>query len=146
MPDPKTTMWWKDRHGNTITEEVNTVVDARDMVGLAGYPWIIMAANPQLSNSLIALYLERCDIEGVARSESWIQRRRWMFRRVPEGNANGPRRDADGSEALALRIIREDPKTSAPTLSYLLKNEYGITRSPSWIRKHRVAAAVLDAP
>jgi hypothetical protein len=135
----KTTMSWTDWRGNKITEQVNTVADARNVVGLAGYPWIIMAANPQLSNVLIERYLEQCGIDGVERSRSWIQRRRWMFRRVPQGNAKGPRADIDGNEARALRIMREHPKLSAPQLSYLLE-EHGIKRGATWVRTHRVDA------
>lgn len=42
---------WTDWNGKTV--KVNTVADARDFEGMAGYPWIIMAANPQLSNTVI---------------------------------------------------------------------------------------------
>jgi hypothetical protein len=38
----KITMSWMDFRGNKITEEVNPIADARNVVGLAGYPWIII--------------------------------------------------------------------------------------------------------
>jgi len=54
-PD-KITVPWNDGHGNKTTLEVNMVADARDVIGLAGYPWLIVAANPQLSNFVIERY------------------------------------------------------------------------------------------
>jgi hypothetical protein len=132
----KATLWWEDWRGNKTTVDVNLVADARSVVGLAGYPWLIIAANPQLSNELIERYLRVCGIEGVERSKSWIQRRRWMFRRVEPGNTNGPTHDLDRNQARAVRIMRENTNLSARQLSRLLK-ENRIIRSREWVRKHR---------
>jgi hypothetical protein len=132
----KTTMFWTDWGGNQRTEEVNLVADARSVVGLAGYPWLIIAANPHLSNAAIERHLSYCGIDGVERSLSWIQRRRWMFRTVEPGNTNGPRSDPDGKQVRAVRIMRENTNLSARQLSRLLK-ENRIIRSREWVRKHR---------
>jgi hypothetical protein len=134
-PDKATMPGW-DLRGNKITVEVNLIADARGVVGLAGYPWIIMAANPQLSNVLIERYLGNCGIDGAERSLSWIQRRRWMFRTVEPGNTNGPKSDTDGNQARAVRIMRENTNLSARQLSRLLR-ENRIIRSREWVRKHR---------
>jgi hypothetical protein len=93
----KITRSWTHWLGHTVTEEVNLVADARNVEGLAGYPWIIMAANPHLSNAAIERYLAECGIDGVERSLSWIQRRRWMFRRSP--GRNGAKPNIDGNHA-----------------------------------------------
>jgi hypothetical protein len=112
------------------------VADARNVVGLAGYPWLIIAANPQLSNVSIERYLRHCEVDGAERSLSWIQRHRWMFRTVETGNTKGPRADPDGNQARAVRIMRDNPNLSARGLSRLLKDNR-IIRSREWVRKHR---------
>ena len=117
-------------------KEVKTVADARDIEGLAGYPWIIIAANPHLSNTAICNYLGECGIPGVERSPSWVQRRRWMFR---SGSSPGAGRaaDLDGKQSRALTIMQAHPEMSVRRLVYLLK-ENGIKRQREWVRKHRV--------
>jgi hypothetical protein len=131
----RTAVSWTDWHGGTV--EVNMIADARSFVGMAGYPWIIMAANPQLSNAVLDRYLRDCGIDGAERTPSWLQRKRWMFRRVPAGNTNGSTVDRDGKQARAVRIMREHPKMSLRQLVYLLK-ERGIIRKREWVRTHRV--------
>jgi hypothetical protein len=132
----RSTISWTDWRGNKITEEVNLIADARHVVGLAGYPWKIMAANPQLSNVLIERYLRHCGIPGAERTASWIQQRRRMFRTVETGNTIGPRSDADGNQARAVRIMRDNPNLSARQMVRLLK-ENGIKRGRDWVLRHR---------
>jgi hypothetical protein len=132
----KAELFWTEWDGKRKTVDVNLVADARNVVGLAGYPWLIMAANPQLSNVLIERYLGNCGIDGAERSLSWIQRHRWMFRTVEPGNAKGPRPDADGNYARALQIMWDHPTVSNCKLVHILK-EHRIKRSREWIRKHR---------
>jgi hypothetical protein len=132
----KTTMSWTHWRGHEVTEEVNLTADARNVAGLAGYPWVIIAANPHLSNAAIERYLASCGIDDVERSLSWIQRRRWMFRSVEPGNTNGPTPDLDRNQARAIKIMRENPNLSARKLSRLLKDNR-IIRSREWVRKHR---------
>ncbi|SRR6266851_3292788 len=132
----KITRSWTDWRGNKITEEVNLIADARKVVGLAGYPWIIIAANPHLSNAAIERHLGSCGVDGAERSLSWIQRRRWMFRTVEPGNTKGAIPNLDRNQARAIRIMREHTNLSTRQLVYLLK-EKGIKRSREWVRKHR---------
>lgn len=128
---------WTDYNtGKTVN--INTVADARDIEGLAGYPWIIMAANPQLSNAVIDRYLSNCGIDGAERTQSWLQRKRWMFRRVQPGNHAGGTPDRNGNQARALRIMRENPRLSIRQLVHVLADN-GITRAREWVRKHRVS-------
>jgi hypothetical protein len=130
-PD-KITVPWTDGHGNKTPLEVNMVADARDVVGLAGYPWLIIAANPQLSNFTIWLYLANCGIDGVERPLGWIQRKRWMFRQSSDIAPKGAKSNRDGNYARAVRIMREHPNVSSRRFK-----ERGIKRSREWVRKHR---------
>jgi hypothetical protein len=130
----KAELWWTDWDGKKKTVDVNLVADARNVVGLAGYPWLIIAANPQLSNVLIERYLANCGIDDVERSLSWIQRRRWMFRR--SAKKNGAKPNLDGNHARAIRIMRDYPTVSNCKLVHILKKQR-IKRSREWIRKHR---------
>jgi hypothetical protein len=130
----KITMSWTHWLGHEVTREVNLVADARNVVGLAGYPWIVIAANPHLSNADIGRYLATCGIDGVERSLSWIQRHRWMFRR--SANENGAKSNLDGNYARALQIMWDHPTASNCELVRILK-EHRIKRSREWVRKHR---------
>jgi hypothetical protein len=132
----KITRSWTDWRGNKITDEVNLIADARNVVGLAGYPWIIIAANPHLSNAAIERHLASCRIDGAERSLSWIQRHRWMFRRSADIESNGAKSNLDGNHARAVRIMRENPTLSSRRLVHVLK-EHRIKRSREWVRKHR---------
>lgn len=132
----KITMSWTHWRGHEVSKEVHLIADARNVVGLAGYPWIVIAANPHLSNLDIERYLATCGIDGAERSLSWIQRRRWMFRTVKPGNANGPRSDVDGNYARALQIMWDHPTVSNCKLVHILK-KHRIKRSREWVRQHR---------
>lgn len=120
----------------TFAVEVNLVADARDVIGLAGFPWIVIAANPQLSNDKISWFLATCGVVGAERSAGWIQRHRGMFRRTKQHPPGGTAADADGNYARAVQIMREHPTVSARQLVRNLK-EHGINRSREWVRKHR---------
>jgi hypothetical protein len=133
----KGTMTWEDGHGRKVTREVRLTIDVRDFEGLAGYPWLVMAANPLLSGPDILRFLElKADegLVGVERNRSWIARRRWMFQR--NDNLPGTRPNADGKDARALTIMEEHPTLSARKLSQLLK-ENGISRGKDWVQKNR---------
>jgi hypothetical protein len=130
----KITMSWEHWLGHKVTREVHLVADARNVVGLAGYPWLIMAANPHLSNADIERHLATCGIDGAERSLSWIQRRRWMFRR--SANRNGATSNLDGNYARALQIMWDHPTVSNCKLVHILK-EHRIKRSREWVRQHR---------
>jgi hypothetical protein len=137
LENGKALMAYEKPSGGCEAVEVNLIADARDVVGLAGFPWIVIAANPQLSNEKISWFLATCGIEGVERSSGWIQRHRGMFRRVRQQPAGGCKADADGNYARAVRIMREYPTESARRLVYILK-EQRIKRSREWVRQHRV--------
>ena len=62
------------RTGKKIKYRVD--VDARQFQGRAGMPWIIMAANVDMSiNNL----LEVMAAHGYERTRGWVERRRWIF-------------------------------------------------------------------
>ena len=113
-------------------------IDARNFHGLAGMPWLIMAANTDLSlNELLDVMAEY----GYERTRSWVSRRRWMFaadyvRGAPVRKAGGVR-NADGKEAWAFQIMDEHPHASARELARLLRKS-GIKRSKDWVLKNRV--------
>jgi hypothetical protein len=133
----KETLHWTDGHGRKVTREVRLTLDIRDFEGMAGYPWLVMAANPHLSGPDILRFLRlKADegLEGAERNPSWIARRRWMFQRA--SNLPGTQPDADGKDARALSTMREYPTLSARKLSRLLK-EKGIDRSREWVRRFR---------
>jgi hypothetical protein len=130
------TISWEDYLDRKRSIKVNQVVDARSFEGMAGYPWIIMAANPHLSNREMELALSECGGDDMERSESWIQRRRWMFRRSVDIARNGATPNRDGNYARALQIMRGHPTVSNCKLVHILK-EHRIKRSREWVRKHR---------
>ena len=116
--------------------EVNLVADARDIVGLAGFPWIVLAANPHLSNEKIYWFLATCGIDGVERSSGWIQRHRWMFRRASQHPHNTVGRPRDRDHIRAVEIMKANPTVSAGQLVWALK-ERGIKRSKTWVLQNR---------
>src|ERR1017187_8287795 len=83
----KTSMYWTDWRGNEVTRDVNQVINVRDFVGTPGYALLLVAANTNLSVGDILRYFG-CD--GVGRSRSWIQRRRWLFQQPDTNNGTGP--------------------------------------------------------
>lgn len=121
--------------GKRQSREVNYVLDIRDYRGRAGYPWLVIAANPQLS--VYALWLWLLSEGGKnERGESWIKRRRWLFQDPNVAKGTGGQANADGKDGRAVKIMRENPTMSARNLVRLLK-ENGIRRGKDWVLKHK---------
>lgn len=140
----KVTMCFTDGRGKKVARVVNQTLDIRDFEGLAGYPWLVIAANPHLSISDIWMFLvmrQNEGLHGVERSRSWIQRHLFLFRRPRVGPCPHP----DGKDARAIAIMREFPRLSARNLSKTLK-ENGIDRSREWVRRHRCDEADTRLP
>jgi hypothetical protein len=131
------TLSWTDWRGNLISREVNLIADARNFERSAGYPWVIMAANPNLSCAEVERFLSAKKAEGVERSLSWIKRRKRMFRLNGDNRANRGRvADYDGNQARAVAIMKANPTLSARQMVYELKR-HGIIRGRQWILDHR---------
>lgn len=129
----KTCMSFTDGHGREVVREVHLVVNVEDLRGTAMYPWLVVAANPRMSAGDIERFLDlqSIDTPAVFRSLSWIKRRQWMAR--PPGSY---RRNRDGRDEIATRIMAENPCVSIRTLVLKLK-ERGIKRGREWVRQHR---------
>lgn len=140
LENGKALMEYESPSGRTCRVEINLIADARDVIGLAGFPWIVLAANPHLSNDKISWFLATCGIDHVERSSSWIQRHRGMFRRAAQHphNTGGRPRDRDHLRAVEIMkaITKDYPTISAHKLARALK-EYGIKRSKGWVQKNR---------
>jgi hypothetical protein len=136
MPDTwALTLGVPDRYGREQVRTVNLTIDIRDFKDKAGFAWLVMAANPHLSVRDIQEVLANVG-EQHERPVGWISRRRWLFHGT--GNA-GAKRNADGLDEMARRIMEENPRMSNRQMAALLREE-GIRRSPEWVRKHRVTA------
>ena len=134
----KVTMWWDDWRGNRQTLEVNQVIDVRDFIGTPGYAMLLVAANTNLSVPKIDQFLaiQARETPGVARSLSWIQKRRWLFQQPGTSNRTGPQPNTDGKLDRALSIMAQHPTLSLRDLTLLL-GEHGIDRSREWVRMNR---------
>jgi hypothetical protein len=130
----KETINWPGLRGKTITLDVNQVIDVRDFIGTPGYALLLLAANTNLSASVIDCYLHQRG--GVNRSMTWIRKRRWLFQQPGTNNAKGPTPNADRNDARAIKIMSENPELSLRNLVVLLK-ERGIKRSREWVRQRR---------
>ena len=124
-----------DRYGRDQVRTVNLTIDIRDFKDKAGFAWLVMAANPHLSVRDIQEVLANVG-EQHERPVGWISRRIWLFR--GKGKA-GARRDADGLDEKARKIMEENPRLSNRQVAWLLRKN-GIPRSPEWVRQNRVAA------
>jgi len=112
MPEPETwtlTLDEPDRYGREQSRTVNLTIDIRDFKDKAGFPYLVMAANPHLSirdiQEVLASVAERLE-----RPYGWLVRHRWLFhdpRRV------GTKRDTDGKDADAQRIMEANPRVSS---------------------------------
>lgn len=109
-------------------------IDARDYKGRAGMPWLIMAANVNLSLTQLRDVMAHY---GYERPLAWISRRRWLFFDADYVRLSGGVADADGKQARAYQIMDQHPNASAREMSRILK-EAGIKRSKDWVLKHRV--------
>jgi len=123
-----------DRYGREQVRTINLTIDIRDFKHLAGFPYLLMAANPDLSIRDIQEVLLGVH-ERLNRSVGWLSRRFWLFR--GKGKAGG-RSNPDGLDEKAGGIMEANPRLSSRQLVYLLR-ENGIDRSREWVRKHRVA-------
>ena len=123
--------------GRMVRREVKQTLDVRDYLGMPGYPWLVIAANPHLSlfDLVMYLYHQNKTTPGVERPKSWIHRRRWLFR-PPTDRAQYPVHDPDRQHARALRVMAEHPTLSVRNLTKLLQ-EHGIVRGREWVRQHR---------
>jgi hypothetical protein len=126
---------WLEHDGATGRKiQYRLAVDAREHQGRAGMPWVIMAANPNLSiNDLLAVMAAH----GYERTRGWVSRRRWIFLNPDYVRNAGGVRNADGQEALAYRIMDRFPHVSARELTRILR-ENGIKRGKDWVLKNRV--------
>jgi hypothetical protein len=118
--------------GKKVTREINYTLDTRSHAGEPGWAWLAIAANPHLS---IADLVRLLELEGIERSRSWIQRRRWLFQDSDKINSRGYP-NADGKDDSAIAIIRANPRMSARQLVRLL-GESHISRSHDWVWRHR---------
>jgi hypothetical protein len=133
----KTTMSWTDYRGRTLTREINHVIDIRDFIGRPCYPELFVAANTHLSVRNMEMFLR--DVVGGCneRTPSWLARRRWMSEPPGTINKSGVKRNADGKDEQAIRIMSENRRMSVRALARLLRKDHGITRSSEWVRQHR---------
>jgi hypothetical protein len=114
--------------------EYRVDIDAREFKGRAGMPWLLMAANVNLSiNNL----LEIMAAHGYERTRSWVGRRRWIFEDANYVRQSGALADSDGKQARAYRVMDRHPHVSARELVHILGKE-GIKRGKDWVLKHRV--------
>jgi hypothetical protein len=134
MPDTWTLTLEPDRYGREQTRTVNLTIDIRDFKDSAGFPYLLMAANPGLSVRDIQEVLLSVS-DKLERPVGWISRRRWLFFGTGK---SGPKRNADGNDEKAQRIMEENPRMSSRQLVSMLW-ENGVRRSREWVRKHRVS-------
>jgi len=134
----KGTMTFTDGHNREVTRRINFTLDIRDFRGMAGFPWLVIAANSHLSLGDLwrLLQIEARENPECERPRSWIQRHRWMFQPPDKVNPPGAPSNRDGLDNRAVAIMLENPKLSAARLQFLLKDE-GIKRSREWVRKRR---------
>jgi hypothetical protein len=126
-------MYWTDGRGREVERPVNYILDIRKHVGEPGWALLAVAANTHLSIADLERLLAT---EGVYRSRSWIQRRRWLFQQADAVNNQG-RPNADGKDEKAKRIMEEYSSSSARQLVRILA-ENGIVRGRDWVWRNRV--------
>jgi hypothetical protein len=134
MPETWTLTLEPDRYGREQTRTVNLTIDIRDFKDKAGFAYLVMAANPHLSVRDIQEVLAGVG-EQHERPVGWISRRRWLFHGTGK---TGPKRDSDGRDETARRIMEENPRLSSRQMVYLLRKS-GIGRSREWVRQNRVS-------
>ena len=126
-------MTFTNGHGKEVSREIDMTPDIRKFRGTPGHALLIIAANRHLSVSDLWRLL---GLEGIERSWSWIQRRRWLFQDPDTVNGYGPKPNADGKDSRAIDIMRDNTTLSARQLSRLLKDN-GISRNKDWVQKNR---------
>jgi hypothetical protein len=98
-----------------VTLTVNRVFDIGPFAGTPVFPYLLMAANPQMSRRDIHAVLARLGGPNV-RSLGWIQRRVWML--------TGDTHENDGTKWARLRrLIEENPSASAGQLAAAMRRE-----------------------
>jgi hypothetical protein len=123
-----------ERRGKMVDRTVNLSIDIRDFVGKAGFAWLLMAANPQLSVREIQEVLANVGAEHE-RPIGWISRRRWMFHGTGKpGYQVDPQQAAD-----AQTIMDANPTASNRQLAAMFRAA-GLSFSRDYARKHRVGA------
>jgi hypothetical protein len=129
----KETMTWTDGRGKPASREVNLTLAVNKFRGTPGHALLIIAANTHLSVSDLWRLLGS---EGIGRSRSYIQRRRWLFQDPDTINVQGTKPNLDGKDDRAFQIMRDNPTLSLRQLSRLLK-QHGIHRGKDWIMHNR---------
>lgn len=124
-----------DRYGRKRVRTVNRIIDIADFKDQAGFAYLLMAANPQLSVRDTQAVLSNIG-EQHERPAGWISRRRWLFHGKGEA---GRKPNADGQDKRAQQIMAENPHLSSRQTVYRLR-KHGIRRDKNWVIKHRVAA------
>jgi len=125
-----------DRFGRARKKTVNHVTNIKDFEDTPGYAWLVIAANPQLSARDIREVLRHTGAQHL-RSESWINRHRWLFRAANADVERGPGLNVDGLDGRALAFIAENSRMSSRQLAGLLRAN-GVPRSPEWVRRNRL--------
>src|SRR5689334_16101052 len=114
------TLTWTDLRGKENKRTFNDTVAISTHKGAPGAALLWIAANTHLSVADLTRLLE---CEGIKRSRSWIQRRRWLFQQPGTVNPVGERPNPDGKDARAIELMRaylhEEPSASARRLSWL---------------------------
>jgi hypothetical protein len=123
-----------DRYGREQVRTVNLTIDIRDFKDKAGFAWLVLAANPHLSLRDTQAVLSNVG-EQHERPLGWLSRRRFLF--AGTGKPGG-KRNADGLDEKARKIMAENPRLSSRQMSWLLRKN-GINRSPEWVRRNRIA-------
>jgi hypothetical protein len=136
MPETWTLTLEPDRYGRERSRTVNLTIDIREFKDRAGFAWLLMAANPHLSVREIQDVLESIG-EQHYRPNGWISRRRWLFHGTGKP---GAKRNADGQEERARKIMADNPRLSCRQQAHLLGDK-GIGRSAEWVRQNRVLVA-----
>jgi hypothetical protein len=127
------TLSWVDGHGKEVRWEIKPTLATDDFRDAPGHALLLVAANRHLSVSALERLLRA---EGIGRSRSWIQRRRWLFQDPDAIRSVGEKSNADGQDTRAVAVMRENPTLSLRGLSKLL-DRHGIARGKDWVRQHR---------
>jgi hypothetical protein len=115
-----------------VTKKVNIRVDVSGFTDCAVFPYLVMAANPDLSARDIQDVLQSVGAHQW-RSETWIRTRRWMCK---PADARALQPSADGLDERARCIMRDNPRLSARKLMKLLAT-HGIVRPIEWVYRSR---------
>jgi hypothetical protein len=110
------------------------MIDIADFKDRAGFAYLLMAANPQLTVRDTQAVLSNVG-EQHERPAGWISRRRWLFHGLGK---TGMKPNADGQDERARLLMVENPHLSSRQTVYLLR-EHGIRRDKTWVLKNRVS-------